>query len=224
MENNPQKTRNRRLTFVTRAIVIFFALIVLLSALNLAPLGIRELNNSFFSLFIHDERDRKVGIKEISDGPVNSQGRNGVYAEPIRINIPKIKIDTKVLNPVSEEVKALDEALLYGAVRYPGSGDLESKRNVFIFGHSSYLSVVNNQSFKTFNRLQELKKGDEVKVFSKNREYTYRVSEVKLTTADAAFVDLSAHDRKLILSTCNSFGKKQERYVVTADFVESKKL
>ncbi|MDO8492190.1 MAG: sortase [bacterium] len=202
--------------FVKRTAVIFAILLLALTALNLSPLPIRELNNSFFSLFINDERDKAV--PEVTTDAY----MEGVYTEPVRISIAKIGVDVKVLNPANPDIKVLDEALLYGAVRYPNSGDLESRQNMFIFGHSSYLPVVYNQNFKAFNRIQELKVGDEIKLYSSNaHEYLYKVSEVKLTTAEAELVDLSSFDHKLILSTCNSFGKKQERYVVTADFVGS---
>lgn len=204
--------------FVKRTAVIFAILLVVLSALNLSPLPIRELNNAFFSLFINDERD-----KTVPDVATNNDVQD-VYTEPVRISIAKIGIDVKVLNPATSDIKVLDDALLYGAVRYPGSGDLESKRNMFIFGHSSYLPVVHNQNYKAFNRIQELKEGDEIILYSKVKSYLYKVSGVKLTTAEAELVDLSSFDHKLILSTCNSFGKKEERYVVTADFVGSSSL
>lgn len=220
MERNERNVAKRDLTrgqkgyrFIKRTLVIFVVLVVILTALNLSPLGIRELNNAFFSLFINDERDKTPSdeLDEVS----------GVYTEPKRIAIAKVGIDIKVLNPTSTSIKVLDEALLNGAVRYPGSGDLESKRNMFIFGHSSYLPVVHNQSFKAFNRLQELKNGDEIKIYSTDKVYTYKVAEVKLTTAEAEFVSLDTEERQLVLSTCNTFGKKQERFVVTAEFVKS---
>jgi len=220
MDRNQSNNKVKGLTksqkfgrFIKRTALIFVILVVTLTALNLTPLGIREINNAFFSLFINDERDNAEPLVEVS----------GVYTEPQRIAITKIGVDIKVLNPVSTDIKVLDNALLSGAVRYPGTGDLESKRNMFIFGHSSYLPVIHNQSYKAFNRLQELKAGDEIKLYSSDKAYTYKVAEVKLTTAEAEFVSLESADRKLILSTCNTFGKKQERFVVTAlfDRVES---
>lgn len=137
---------------------------------------------------------------------------------PTRIVIEKANIDVTVVNPESDSIPILDESLKLGAVRHPESGKLgERGSNVFIFGHSSGLPVVINQNYKAFNNLQTLSEGDTITVFSDNREYTYVVETVRLTTADEAFISFKeSHASKLTLSTCNSFGTAQERYVVEA--------
>jgi len=210
--------KGRQVSFIKRTMLLFFILFFLFAGFNLAPLSIKEVTNVFFSLFIHDERTAViVNIPEEHTGI----SRTGEYTEPTRIAVARVGLDAKILNPESREVSKLDQALLFGAVRYPGSGDLESTQNIFIFGHSSFLPVVHNENFKVFNRLKDLKGGDIISLFSNKKEYRYKVKEVKLTTAEAQFVDLSAKNHELILSTCNSFGQKQERYVVTATFFES---
>jgi LPXTG-site transpeptidase (sortase) family protein len=207
---NAQK-RNR---FLKRTVILFVIFFVILAGLNLTPSSVREINNVFFSYFIHDEeRENAEKVVETS--------RTGSYTEPLRIVIPKVGTDTKVINPTQNDSKTLDSALLLGAVRYPGSGDLEDKHTMFLFGHSSYLPVVHNKAYQSFNHLQKLSSGDEIKVYSSEKEYIYKVDKVELTTADEGFVNLSELEHKLVLATCNSFGKKQERYVVTASFVGS---
>ena len=191
--------------------IIFLFLLTVLTALDVVPVGVRETNNFFFSLFVHDETG---GVESSAVIPVPR------YAEPSRIVIPKIALDGPVLNPQTQEAAVLDAALLKGAVRYPGSGDLESKKNIFIFGHSSELPVVHNQSFKIFNRLKELNVGDEVTLQSTDMNYRYKVSSVSLASASDALVNFT-NDHQLVLSTCNTFGAKQERFVVYADFVRS---
>jgi len=140
---------------------------------------------------------------------------------PARIIIDRIGVNAPVNNPESRNIEVLNESLLTGVVHYPGSGDLEDTSNLFLFGHSSGLRVVHNQLFKVFNGLKELKKNDIIKVQSESKEYLYRVKSVTLTTADQAFVELSNRKKTLTLSTCNTFGAKEERYVVQADFVGS---
>lgn len=144
----------------------------------------------------------------------------GDYEVPVRVTIEKIGVDTSVSNPQSVALDDLDTALLSGAVRYPGSALLGQDSTTFIFGHQSYLPVVHNQAFKAFNDLQKLEKGDTISVFSEDAEYRYRVTSVTKTRAEDALIQLGSGSKKLVLSTCNSFGDPGERYVVEAEYVE----
>lgn len=139
---------------------------------------------------------------------------------PIKITIPAIGLTTLIVNPVTTDIKVLDEELLKGAVRYPTSAKLGEEGNVVLFGHSSYLPVVGNQAYKTFNGIQKLTAGDIVTVSSVGTVYTYRVRSVTKESADNAVIPLSVAGRVLTLSTCDSFGAKTDRFVVVADFVE----
>ncbi|MBI3573907.1 sortase [Candidatus Kaiserbacteria bacterium] len=139
--------------------------------------------------------------------------------EPVHVKAPSVGIDISVSDPSSTEVSTLDSALLKGAVRYPNSALLGQNAAVYLFGHQSYLPIVHNQAFKAFNGLQKLKAGDEVIVSSQSADYHYRVTSVRLVEASEATIDLSSGARKLILTTCDSFGTKTQRYVVEADFI-----
>jgi LPXTG-site transpeptidase (sortase) family protein len=136
---------------------------------------------------------------------------------PDRITISKIGVDSQIQRPQSQDVAVLDEALNIGAVYYPGSGTI-NVGNMFIFGHSTGFSVVNNQAYKTFNDLNKLVNGDEIQIESDGKTFIYKVTNLSLVDQDAAFVDFSKTDRMLTISTCNSFGKKQDRWVVEAIF------
>jgi LPXTG-site transpeptidase (sortase) family protein len=141
---------------------------------------------------------------------------------PAKIEITKINLSANVVNPTTTGIEALDKELLKGAVRYPTSAKLGEEGNVVLFGHSSYLPVVKNQVYKTFNGIQKLAVGDLVIVYSSNTAYTYRVRSVAKESADNnTAIQLSMDDTVLTLVTCNSFATKQDRFVVTADFVES---
>lgn len=137
---------------------------------------------------------------------------------PVRIVVESVGIDVTVVNPESDAIPALDEALKLGAVRHPESGKLgERGSNVFIFGHSSGLPIVYNQNYKAFNGLANVAVGDQITVYAEDGTHTYTVDSVRLTTADEAFISFrKSHASKLTLSTCNSFGAAQERYVVEA--------
>jgi sortase A len=140
---------------------------------------------------------------------------------PVKIEIPAINLSTTVSNPTSTVIKTLDEELLKGAVRYPTSALLGEMGNVVLFGHSSYLPVVINQAYKAFNDIQKLTVGDVVIVYSSGTAYTYAVRTVEKESTNTAGIPLKVDGRVLTLSTCDSFGAKSDRFVVTADFVES---
>lgn len=140
---------------------------------------------------------------------------------PTKIEIPAVNLAVTIENPTTTTVAILDEGLLSGAVRYPTSAKLGEAGNVVLFGHSSYLPIVRNQAYKTFNGIQKLVAGDTVTVYSSTTAYIYRVRSVAKESANDAAIPLEVSGRVLTLSTCNSFGAKTDRFVVVADFVES---
>jgi len=154
--------------------------------------------------------------------PVANVSAQVVISElPTKIEIPAINLSASIANPTTTDVEILDQKLLSGAVRYPTSAKLGETGNIVLFGHSSYLPVVGNQAYKTFNGIQKLVAGNVVTVYSSGTAYTYRVRSVAKESANDAGIELSVSGRVLTLATCDSFGAKSDRFVVTADFVES---
>lgn len=141
---------------------------------------------------------------------------------PITIKIPAINVNSQVYSPATTSVVVLNDYLLKGAVRYPGSGLLGGKGNIFIFGHSTGIKIVNNQAFKTFNGLRNLKEGDLIYAYSEKYEYTYKVTSVKMKSSEEALVKFNTNSKKLTLSTCSHFGEKSNRDVVESEFVSKK--
>ena len=142
-------------------------------------------------------------------------------AKPIRIIADKVGIDSVILNPENTEVTSLDEALKYGVVRYPKSGVLGEKDNIYLFGHSTSIEVVRNKAYKALNGLNKLEKGDTIKIQSENNEYIYVVTSVKMKKNSEAIVTFNTGKKTLTISTCNTLGAKEDRYIVEADFVSS---
>jgi LPXTG-site transpeptidase (sortase) family protein len=139
---------------------------------------------------------------------------------PVKIIIDKIDVNTRIYNPVSTNPQSLDNELLKGAVRYPGSGTL-GHGNMFIFAHSSHLRVINNQAYKAFNNIEDLDIGDKIRIQSNGKEYVYKVFSVALADSEEVWVDLKSTKNIVTLSTCDVFGKKQDRFVVQAVFENS---
>lgn len=143
---------------------------------------------------------------------------------PTRIIIDKLNKELKVLNPQSRTIADLDAALLNGVVRHPDSADFSSPGNIFILGHSSYLPTVFNKNFQAFNGIQDLSWGDSIRVLSADTEYIYRVQKVYKAKASDIVVPITPGEAQLTLATCNSFGSKDDRFIVEADLIETKKL
>ena len=137
---------------------------------------------------------------------------------PLRIVAKSIGLDKTIANPSSTDVEVLDAALQGGTVRYPTSARLGEEGTVLIFGHSSYLPIVRNQNYKAFNGIQKLKAGDTVSVYSASAEYRYTVTGVRLANAAEDVIELPSTGKFLTMVTCDSFGKKTDRFVVTAKF------
>lgn len=138
---------------------------------------------------------------------------------PTRVVIAKVGIDTPISNPSSASLTTLDNALLSGAVHYPGTAYLGEVGSVLLFGHQSYLPVIHNQAFKAFNNVQKLSAGDIVSVYAGSTEYRYAVRSVTLVTVEFGNIPLETTGATLTLVTCNSLGEKEERYIVKADFI-----
>jgi LPXTG-site transpeptidase (sortase) family protein len=176
---------------------------------------------SFFALYLLGFVPNEMKEESVVTLPTNPTATTTSKKQsemPIRITIEKIGVDALVQNPTTTNVYALDDLLLHGAVRYPGSG-LPGEGNMFFFGHSTGLTLVHNQAFKTFNNLRKLVAGDMISVYSDKHIYTYKVNNVKLAKSSDVLVDFSVKKNMLTLSTCNTFGQKEERYVVEADYV-----
>jgi LPXTG-site transpeptidase (sortase) family protein len=207
-----QKAYAKKWSFSVLFAVVFLGSIITLGELDLLP---------------STKSDLVLGVPDVSSTSATVAVAQSVQlpitAElPLKIEIAKINLSTIVSNPAAADTATLDKELLKGAVRYPTSARLNETGNVVLFGHSSYLPVVLNQAYKTFNEIQKLKAGDVVTVYASLTAYTYRVRSVtKESVSDAQGIPLEVSGRVLTLVTCNSFGTKEDRFVVVADFVDS---
>ncbi len=141
---------------------------------------------------------------------------------PLRVVIPAVSIDSRIITPESTDTDVLNAAVDVAAVHYPTSAMLGMDGTVLLFGHSSHLPIVRNQAFKTFNGIEKLKEGQVISVYSGTTEYRYKVTGVRFAQAvansDNDVIELPAVGKHLTLVTCDSFGVKSDRWVVTADF------
>ena len=160
-----------------------------------------------------------AGVAAPVNGALNMNGEL-----PTKIVISKINVSAPIANPATTDVNALDNYLTSGAARYPTSATLNQQGNVILFGHSSYLPVVINQHYKTFDGIQNLKEGDLITVYSRTQVFTYSVTSEEKQSELTGSIPLTTTGHTLTLATCNSFGEKTDRFVVTATLVGSSAL
>lgn len=189
------------LYFVTVAVAVFTVTFGILYFFDLVPTSIQ------LSDVIIDEDDENT----VDDTPIS-------ITLPDSLSIPKIGLETAVGKPQSPDFATLNNYLARGAVYYPGSGSIE-QGNMFIFGHSADIyRNVQNQALKVFNGFQKLAPGDSIIVTADGARYVYKVTSVTKVVDDDTLVTFDTSKRKLTLSTCDTFGQKQDRIVVEAEF------
>jgi LPXTG-site transpeptidase (sortase) family protein len=206
--------KKSQIKFLFYFALVFITTFILLYLSGLVPEVLKPNEGDTFRTMWDKAQSKRIN-NQISNGQTVLTGE-----DPIKIVIDRIGVNALVSNPNTTNVATLDQYLLQGSVRYPGSG-LLGVGNMFIFGHSTDIRSVNNQSYKTFNGLKDLQAGDTIKVYSTNKIYTYVVSSVTLVDKDKALVEFSSQKSRLTLSTCGTFSEKSERYVVEADYISS---
>lgn len=210
--------------FALWSAAIFVASYLILSSLDMVPVELSEAN--YRAIHLVGSLTVSTSVESDATAVVSAQ-RQKVQPTvkeqllPERIMINKIGIDASVMNPETRDPVVLDQALLEGVVRYPGSGGLDDDSNMFLFGHSTGYQTVRNQVFKSLNRLGELQIGDTISVVAEGSTYQYKVILVSQVDKDEALVEFTTGKKMLTLSTCDSFGEKSDRFVVKAEFVQS---
>lgn len=184
--------------------------------------------------FIPEPKSDEIGSLEVTNeessiaenGPESIEAVETVVIDPLphKIIFDSLNREVTISNPESRDITDLDAALLSGAVRHPDSADFSEPGNIFILGHSSYLPNVFNKNFQAFNGIQELTWGDKIRLQSEDHEYTYFVEEVYKARAEEVVVPETPGKANLTLATCNSFGAKDDRFIVEAKLVSERAL
>lgn len=196
----------KKWAFVGLFTIAFFLSTSVLLSIGITPTGLR-LTDAVKLVVPDDVTSNSIAVAK------------GQGELPVRVEIPVLGIKANVSNPTTTNIDALDQDLLIGAVRYPGTGVPGENGNVLLFGHSSHLPVVHNQAYKAFNDIQNLKEGDPVYVYGEDKVYTYVVATVEHENTASDAIPLDQSSAKLTLATCDNFGTKADRWVVTANLV-----
>ena len=169
------------------------------------------------------EETNTTFIEEVEETPAVLEDTRD--PQPISITLDDLNRTVSVLNPTSRSIPDLDAALLKGVVRHPDSADLNDENgNMLILGHSSYLNNVFNKNYQAFNGIQNMTWGDTITLKSGDTEYTYRVDKVYQAKASSVSIPTTSNGARLTLATCNTFGAKEDRFIVEAVLISKKAL
>ena len=202
------------LEFLIWVFIAMFTLYGILSFFDIVP-NTRPLDMLFPAVATTTPVATPAQHEPVAPAPTPKDGT------PSRLIIDKLEKTLPINNPESTDLTVLDNSLLTGVARYPGSATMKDDGTMLIFGHSSYLAVVHNQNFRAFNGIQSLVWGDLIRIQSDDYEYVYRVDQVTKLKATADSIPLQHTVKQLVLVTCNTFGAKEDRYIVEASFVDS---
>ncbi|WP_198010640.1 class D sortase [Thermobrachium celere] len=186
--------------------------------LLLYALGLAILSYSFINMFF----DRIVYLDLLFK---KSKIESGVKSEKFKINGYLIdyplwgdvigKIEIKRLNISSVIYQGDDDEQLIKGVGHsfasliPGEGG-----NCILAGHRDTV----------FRRLEGIRVGDEVVIYTTYGTYKYRVKNIKIVDKNDETVIVPSDKEMLTIYTCypfNYIGAAPKRFVVTCDFVES---
>lgn len=220
MKNRKKKSNSAKKTAVL--VVIFFMLgHLLLSFIGLVPSEVSEFNQQVIQGIknVHRLSYQRPPRPILPNADISDEDRETIIGStPTRILIDKIGVDVDIQSPEEANIETLDAALQEGVVHYPGSGGIGGERRMFLFGHSSRLPVVQNQAYQSFNGLDELVEGDEIRVMGENgEEQVYVVTATEVVDQDERLVSFESGSGKLTLSTCTTFGARENRVVVDAE-------
>ena len=150
----------------------------------------------------------------------DSSGEIGtdIFAQD-EILIPKISLQAPLVLSKSDKEADITEALKKGVLLYPNSAFPGEEGITVMLGHTAPPNWPDINHYHIFNRLNELKKGDEILVHFRNSEYHYRVAKkffvAKGTEVD--YVPLTNSKHMLVLLSCWPPGRGNQRIIIQAE-------
>ncbi len=213
------KSKPSKFLYIVITVWIFVITLSILNFTGLVPYYIDGSPSKADLIAIEESRLEQIAIEEEERlKPIEVRVKL-----PTRIVIPILGKDLPISNPNTTNIEELDKELLNAVVRYPGSGTLGRDGNMLIFGHSSGLRNIQNEMFKAFNGIETLSAGNFINLISDGIEYVYAVSNIEHEKASNVTVEFVTDPgvKQITLTTCNTFGAKEDRWIITADFVGS---
>ena len=161
--------------------------------------------------------NQEADLKESLDKALGT-AKNNIGELPLSIEMPSLSMNAKIESPTVQTVAVLDAALMKGPVYYQGSGS-PGERNMLLFGHSTGFRVVRNKAYQVFNKLKTAQIGSLIYIRTSSGVHTYKTINVRLVSKYTTWIDFDSTKPLLTLATCDSFGKRTDRWVLQAEYV-----
>jgi sortase A len=132
------------------------------------------------------------------------------------IYIPNIRVAAPIVRPSSTAEEAINDALLKGVIKYPGTAEPGDRGNIFLTGHSSYYWWVSTEYRNVFTLVPNLINNDEIIIYYKGTRFSYRISNTFEVSPTETSILAPTPDATLTLSTCVPIGTSYRRKIVQA--------
>lgn len=185
-------------------ILIFFGCIIIMSAITIKIITnykqkklIDDYNNYILNM---QKEDSEFNENEeiVKDEFVDDKLENLIGL----LSIPKIDLSVAISQGVD------NENLKYSVGHFKETALPGEKGNFCLIGHRSYTYG------QFFNRLNEISIGDEIIVDSNNKEYKYKVTNVKVVEPEEISVLNQENDSEITLITCTPIRIATHRLIV----------
>jgi len=142
--------------------------------------------------------------------PKKSAQQPTAVAQPNHVVIPSMLLDQPILEgPESQQYKILDK----GIWRFQWSSTPDKGGNTVLIGHR--FTYTNPRG--VFYYLNKVSLGDEIGVFWSNKEYLYKVSDIRVVDPHDTTIEKPTEDARLTLFTCTPLWLPKDRLVVIAE-------
>ncbi len=138
-------------------------------------------------------------------------------------NVPLISVSPAALKREDWKTfeKDIQDALLLGVVRYPGTAEPGEVGNVFLTGHSSNYPWILSSYNAVLARLPTLEVGDEYSLYYQGKLHRYRIAKkFEVSPKDVSVLEQPLNRRMSTLMTCTPIGTTLRRLILQADEVD----
>lgn len=141
----------------------------------------------------------------------------------INKNIPIIQVSDDALLKRNFDAleKDIQEGLKDGVINYPGTSKPGERGNVVITGHSSYFPWKAGRFKDVFAILEEVKEGDKIAMFHKQKKYIYEVYKTEVVSPKNIEPLKQTAEDILTLITCVPIGTDLNRLIIKAKLIST---
>ncbi len=211
------KTKHKKI----KSYMIFIVSFILISAIVFFILNFNTLRQNFLFWYNNEYKTTQIPqesktLASITSGSVSP---NLPQIPDNSLYIPIINVKAPITWEVPNKPKDVAAGLEKGLIQVKETALPGEVGNVFITGHSSNYPWAKGNYNSVFALLNKLVVGDMVQLKYQNKNYIYKITELKTVDANDVSVLKSKNKPTLSLMTCTPVGTSLRRLIVTADQV-----